>query len=245
MSKFGAVLAGIMLIVGTSAAQPPKETPKLDPNDPLDSLLMKWEKTMTGTESFLAKNCARIEKGKTGTKTYQGEIRFLKPGYFGLKMVQTQNPKIYELFVCTGNRLYDYRPQSKRLVIHELPAGKTGAMHGVQQLLLGMTAAGIKRQFDVRLIPGGMQVNPDFVTIEIKPRNIEDKRAFSQVQVVLWAKSMLPRRLTIEQSNGDEVIWDLPNVDTETKLKPADFTPPKAPADWEQQTAPRTEPSRP
>lgn len=245
MLRFGAILAGLMLIVGTSAAQPPNETPKLDLNDPLDALLIKWEKTMTGAESFLVRNCTRTEKGKTGTKTYQGEIRFLKPGYFGLKMVQTQNPKIYELFVCTGDKLYDYRPQSKRLVIYDLPPGKSGAMHGVQQLLLGMTATGIKRQFDVKLIPGGPQVNPEFVTIEIKPRVAEDKRAFSQAQVVLWAKSMLPRRLTIEHPNGDQVIWDLPQVDTETKLKPADFTPPPKPAEWDQQTAPRPGSGRP
>jgi TIGR03009 family protein len=244
MLKYGLIVSGLLL-AGSACAQPPKEPPKVDPNDPLDALLIRWEKTMAATESFLAKNCMRTERDKTGTKVYEGEIRFLKPGYFGLKMVQTKNPKIFEMLICTGDKLYEYRPQSKRLVIHEWNADKSGARHGIQQLLLGMTAVRIKRQFETKLIPSDAPGNPNFVTIQLQPRFAEDKQAFSQAQVVLWSKTMLPRRVTIEQANGSQIIWDLPNVDVETKLRPSDFTPPKAPSDWDTQTAPRAQPGRP
>ncbi len=173
MPKLGSAVA-LLLFIPLAGAQ----APKLDRNDPLDAVLMRWEKTMSGTESFLVKNCVRTEKDKTGAKTYQGEIRFLKPGYFALKMVQTNNPHIYELFVCTGNRLYDYRPQSKKLVIHELDPIKAGAVTSMQKFFLGMSAAAIKRQFEASLqtnVPGS---NAEFVAVELKPRFPEDKRAF-------------------------------------------------------------------
>jgi hypothetical protein len=50
---------------------------------------------------------------------------------------------------------------------------------------------------------------------------------------------MLPRRLWFQHPNGDEILWDLPNIDTTVQLKPVDFTPPAAPAGWETKKEPK------
>ncbi len=237
MSKFALSFVGFMLLAPVVCAQPPKDPA---PNDRLDALLMKWEKVMMSVESLAVAKCTRTEKDKTGTKVYEGEIRFLKPNLFSLHMVQRQNPNIYERFVSTGNFLYDYRPQSKKLVIHELDPFKAGNLNkGFQQFLVGMSAADAKKNFELKITKDVTAENQHYIYLEITPRLAANMREFSRAQLVLWANTMLPRRLWLEQPNGNEITWDLPHVDTETKLRPVDFTPPPAPADWEQQKAPR------
>jgi TIGR03009 family protein len=240
MFKTYITFLGFVVLLPVVSAQPPATPqPKLDPNDRLDSLLIKWERTMAATQSFWAPKCERTDKDKTGTKTYKGEIRILKPNYYALSMTQQQNPNIFEMYVCTGTYLYEFRPQSRKLVIHELDQGQPGAGSGIQKLLTGISAADIKRRFDAKLVPDVAPGARETVTIELKPKFADDKRAFSQVRIVLWEKTMLPRQLALELPNGNEITWNLPNVDTETKLKPVDFTPPRAPDGWEQVKAPR------
>jgi TIGR03009 family protein len=240
MLKMRITIVGFAVLATVAGAQPPGDpAPKLDPNDRLDSLLIKWERTMSAAQSFWAPKCERTDKDKIGTKTYKGEIRILKPNYYALSMIQQQNPNIFEMYICTGAYLYEFRPQSKKLVIHEIDQAQMGAAGGIQKLLTGMSAAEVKRRFDAKIIPDNGPAAADRVTIELKPKLADDKRAFSQARIVLWEKTMLPRQLALVLPNGNEITWDLPNVDTDTKLKPVDFTPPRAPDGWEQVKAPR------
>src|SRR5262249_42927805 len=124
-------------------------------------------------------------------------------------------------------------------VIHEIDQAQMGAAGGIQKLLTGMTAVEVKRRFDARLVQDVGQAAPDRVTIELKPKLADDKRAFSQARIVLWEKTMMPRQFALWLPNGNKITGDLTNVDTETRLKPIDFTPPRAPDGWEQVKAPR------
>src|SRR5262249_2263390 len=138
MPKHGLAIFGLFLSAAVLLAQPPMPPapgsgdgraklelrPALDPTDRLDALLLKWEQAMTSVESILVSKCVRTDKDKTGTKTYEGEARYLKPNFAALRLIQQQNPSIYELFVCTSQAVYEYRPQSKKLIIHEQDQSK-------------------------------------------------------------------------------------------------------------------------
>lgn len=260
MSTHGISIASLFLFAAMSFAQAPMGggspilptpgagggagpatlVPALDPKDRLDSLLMSWEKRMTGVQSILVQKCVRTEKTKTGTKIYDGEARYLHPNYAALRMIQRDNPSLYELFVCTGNFLYEYRPQSKKLVIHELDQPAAGNFNNnFMQFLFGMSAADAKRRYDLKLAKDVSAENPHYIYLDIQPRFEADKREFSRAQMVLFANSMLPRRLWFQHPNGDEILWDLPNIDTTVQLKPVDFTPPAAPAGWETKKEPK------
>lgn len=254
MSTHGISIASLLLFTAMSAAQPPmgggspilpapgagggaggaKLVPALDPNDRLDSLLMAWEKRMTNVHSILAQKIVRTEKTKSGTKTYDGEARFLHPNYAALRMIQRDNPSLYELIVCSGVYIYEYRPQTKKLVIHEMNQPAAGAFNNnFLQFLFGMSAADAKRRYELKLAKDVSAENPNYIYLDIQPRFEDDKRQFSRAQMVLFANSMLPRRLWFLNPNDEEILWDLPNIDTTIELKPVDFTPPKAPAGWE------------
>jgi TIGR03009 family protein len=263
MSKHGFAIVSLLAITAALLAQPPMGgspalpapgsggegratlRPALDPNDRLDGLLMKWEQAMTGVESIYVKNCVRTDKDKkAGSKVYEGEARYLKPNLAALRMIRQDNSNIYELYVCTGPYLYEYRPEFKKLSIHELDQPKAGTFNNnFLQFLFGMTAADAKSRYDLKLAKDVSADNPHYIYLDIQPRFSDDKREFTRAQMVLFASSMLPRRLWFEHPNGNEVLWDLPNFDTSIKLKAADFRPPETPKGWETIRVPRVEPA--
>jgi TIGR03009 family protein len=211
--------------------------PVLDPNSHLDTYLMRWESEMKGVTSILVKDCIRTDKDKNGTKTWRGEARYLKPNLAALRLVQQEDPKIYELLISTGTHLHEYRPQLQTLVIHELPPAKFGAFdNNLLSFLFGMSAMDAKRRYELTLTRDLSPENPHYIYIGIKPRYVEDKKEFVQAQLVLFSATMLPRRLWFEQPNGTEVTWDLPNMDTHIQLHVTDFAPPAAPKGWATKT---------
>ncbi len=209
--------------------------PVLDPNSHLDSYLMRWESEMKGVTSIVVEDCVRTDKDKTGIKTWKGEARYLKPNYAALRLIQQQDPNIYELMVSTGTHLYEFRPQYKKLVIHELPPAKFGAFdNNLLSFLFGMSAMDAKRRYELSLTRDLGPDNPYYIYIGIKPRYVEDRKEFVDAQMVLYSSTMLPRRLWFRQPNDTEVTWDLPNMDTKRQLHVSDFAPPPAPKEWEQ-----------
>src|SRR5262245_49059351 len=102
----------------------PREVP-LDPkNNRLDALLMRWESEMKNIHSIHVKKIQSTDKEPAANakpRVMEGEARYLKPNLAALRLVQVDEPRFYELMVCTGQFLYEYRPQFKKLVVHELP----------------------------------------------------------------------------------------------------------------------------
>lgn len=208
--------------------------PTLNPANRLDSLLMQWEQRMKGVDSILVKDCVRTDKDKATVKTWKGEARYLKPNLAALRLVQQEDSKFYELMISTGNFLYEYRPQFKKRMIHQLPPAQNGNFdNNLLSFLFGMNAIDAKRRYELTLAKDIGPENPHYIYIDVKPRFEADKREFTRAQLVLFQATMLPRRLWFEHPNGSEVMWDLPNMDTTVKLKPSDFTPPEAPEGWE------------
>src|SRR5262245_59975979 len=103
MPRLGISILGLFVIAAALLAQPPmggggspagpasgsgaKLVPDaLDATDRLDALLLQWEKNMTSVESIYVKDCQRTDKEKTGTKTYVGEARYLKPNLAAFRL---------------------------------------------------------------------------------------------------------------------------------------------------------------
>src|SRR5215470_7567251 len=134
-------------------AEPANLLPKLDPqNNRLDALLVQWEQRMTGVDSIVCK-CSREEKSKAAgfKKVYEGEARYLKPNLVALRMIMPTNNAIWELYVCTGNFLYEYRPQTKTLRIHPVAPQQANLQNNFLSFLFGMGAADAKRRYDLTL----------------------------------------------------------------------------------------------
>ncbi len=226
MGRFGISLLASFLLSAAAAAQPPA----LDPNDRLDNILMKIETRMKAVDSIFVEDCVRIDTDRAGLKSWRGELRFLKPNLFAIRLVQEQDHKHYELIISTGKYLYEYRPQFKKLVVHELPpVDATAVNNNLLALALCKSAADVKRRYDLKITKDA----PDAVYIELTPKLPEDKREFTRAELVLDAQRLTPRRLRFEQPNGNAVEWRLPNFDTERKLDKSHFRPPAAPEGWE------------
>jgi TIGR03009 family protein len=261
MRSLGLTLASLFTLVPALAAQPssynpaipvpgtnppgtnpPRNNPPapvLDPNNRLDALLMQWEARMKNVDSIWVSEMTRTDKDKDGTeKVLKGEARFLKPNYAAVQLVRVDNPKLYEMYISTGNLGYDFRPQTKTLRIYQLPPQKVGMMNaGILSFVGGMGAAQSKARFDLTLTK---DMGPDspFIYIKVVPKNDDDKREFVEAQLVLVSDTMLPRRLWLAQANGNQVTYDLVKTDTKTQLKPADFTAPSAPQGWKVEEVP-------
>src|SRR5262245_52864032 len=171
-------------------------------------------------------------------RVMEGEARYLKPNLAALRLVQVDEPRFYELMVCTGQFLYEYRPQFKKLVVHELPQKASGFDNNLLSFLFGMNAADAKRRYELTLSKDVSEQNPHWIYIDIVPRFEADEREFTRAQLVLSARDMLPRRLWFEHPNHSEVTWDLKEMDTAVELKPMDFRPPDAPKGWDMQRVP-------
>ena len=217
-------------------AEPANLLPKLDPqNNRLDALLVQWEQRMTGVEAIVCK-CSREEKSKAAgfKKVYEGEARYMKPNLVALRMIMPTNKEIWELYVCTGKFLYEYRPQTKTLRIHDVAPEQANFQNNFLSFLFGMNAADAKRKFDLTLT----KEDQHYIYIDIKPRFDADKREFSRAQMVLFTQNMLPARVWFELPNGDETTWNIADIDTKVKLKESHFMPPEAPAGWNKERVP-------
>lgn len=215
--------------------------PAIDPR--LKQILVELAVRNKNRQSVMAQQVTRTEKTKTETRVYEGEIRFLKPDYAALRMIRKENQEDYELLVWQGKKLYEYRPHAKKLVIHSdlgqidffVPSfsGRQVPIVGPLSFLFGLDMDELVSRVELAVTKDVSESNPHYIYIQMRPRSESDKHQFTQAQVVLYSKSLLPRRVWYQGPNGDEIKWDFPTIDDKVKLRPVDFTPPKPPVGWE------------
>lgn len=252
-------LALTVLTIAQPPAQavPPVAAPPAAVADPtLQPILAQWERKM-GTVPSLEADCSRTEIDKvTGQKElWQGRAKFLRgqPGQPGkppqpdnafLYMQKANNPQIFEQFVFTGTAIYEYRPQEKRLRVHSLPPpvpGRPAINDNFFNFLFGFKAADALQRFDMKLI----KQDQWWLYIQIEPKLPSDKADFTVARLVLSAQTFLPRQLTMESPGGQQQIhWDVPRVNDQIGLRPADFVPPQPPKDWQIVQVPRPTPGQ-
>jgi hypothetical protein len=71
-----------------------------------------------------------------------------------------------------------------------------------------------------------------YIYLEVVPHAPSDRMEFTRAQVVLFAQNYFLARWWTELPNGDEVTWNIADVDTAVRLKTSHFQRPDAPPGW-------------
>lgn len=221
-----------------AAATPPLNVPANDPQ--LAALLQQWEQRMKAIQSIQA-DVVRTETDAV-VKTqdvFEGTAKFLRPDRADLYLRKKDNPNAYERFLLTGNFLYEFVPKQRVVRVHTLPQrapGQPAVDDNFLGLLFGMSAQEAQRRYQLELVP-----KPNdkwYYYLRVKPRLAADKAEFTEARLVLFQQTMLPRQIEFEQPNGNPIKWDIPRIDVNARLGPADFAPPRLDRDWQKVMVP-------
>ena len=123
MRAFGWSLSITFLAAPALLAQQPQYTrpvqaPPLNvpANDSLMNLLQQWEQQMKNIKAIDATvSRTTIDKVDDTRVVYEGTAKLLRPDRAELYLRKKTNPQIYERIVLTGNFLYQFVPQEKKL----------------------------------------------------------------------------------------------------------------------------------
>ena len=234
-------LIALLTLSSPLAAQQPAPGQRIDTagQQRLDALLGRWEQSMKDVSTLVAQ-CNRTTVNKTfqTTDVFEGTASFMRPNMAMLEMQKKNKPDVYEKFVCSGNKLYEYSPQSRVVRVHELPTPKNGGAisdDNFLSFLFGMKAEEAKRRYDLRL----EREDQYYFYVMIFPRLPQDRADFQQARLVLVKQSFLPRELWFVSPNGDEIRWDIPRIDNGARLNAATFLNPQLPPGWTMQRVPQ------
>lgn len=200
--------------------------------------LHRWEQEMLKIQTLVA-NIKLIEKDKTfeTTTASLGLAKYMKVGQgtsivnlASLELRKEGKAELDKKFLCTGNFLYQVLFEAKEIRAFEMPKPKPGQVSddSFMSLLFGMRAEEAMKRYDLRIALEDQW----YIYLDILPRTPSDKADFQRARVVLNRATFIPRQLWFEQPNGSEVTWDIPKIDTNTRLDRAEFDPPRAPQGW-------------
>lgn len=200
--------------------------------------LHRWEQEMLKIQTLVA-NIKLIEKDKTfeTTTASLGLAKYMKVGQgtatvnlASLELRKEGKAELDKKFLCTGNFLYQVLFEAKEIRAFEMPKPKPGqvAEDSFMSLLFGMRAEDTMKRYDLRIA----MEDQWYIYLDILPRNPSDKADFQRARVVLNRATFIPRQLWFEQPNGSEVTWDIPKVETNTRIERTEFDPPRAPQGW-------------
>jgi TIGR03009 family protein len=249
MRKMWLALPALMLIVPCAAAQTQlPQLPKADPNEAkLNEVLNAWEKAMTGVSTLAAK-CNRTDVSRTfqTTEQFEGIAKYMKGqgkelSKASLELHNLKKKGVFEKYLCTGDRLYEWDGGGKVIRVHNLPQPKAGqiADDNFLSFVFGMKAADARNRFNLSWIADPQHNNKYYYYFMIEPKTAADKADFTKARLTLTVDKMMPRQLWFHKPNGDEVTWDFPTVITPANIAAADFAQPQLPAGWQWQQIPR------
>jgi TIGR03009 family protein len=189
---------------------------------------------------------ARIDKDKTfntATKLV-GYAAYRKagsgPSTLNLAMLEMRpegKQEVREKYVCTGTFLYQFLPEEKQIKVFELPKPRPGqvAEDNFLSFMFGMKADEARRRYELRLA----KEDQYYIYVDILPRFPNDRADFQRARLVLNKSNFLPRQLWFEHPNGNEVVWDIPRIQSGADLDRRLFDPPQAPPGWRVVNVPR------
>jgi TIGR03009 family protein len=222
------------LTLGQQPAPPAQPGPTKE--QMLDAVLKNWEAAMTKLDGFSA-TCVRTTTDKTfgTTDVYEGYAKFLKssqglPSRALLYMEKKKQPDKYEKLLYTGTYLYEFVPATKVLRVYDVPQknGQAVVDDSVLSLLFGqMKAADAKARYQMTWVPDPKDNNKYYHYIQILPVTPADKADFTEARLVLMSKDFMPKQVWYHQPNGNEIQWDFPTIDVNTKIPPQTFAPPQ------------------
>jgi TIGR03009 family protein len=204
----------------------------------LDACLKRWEEEMRKVQT-LSGTLGRIDKDKSfGTTTkFTGYAQYMRSGtgptalnLAHMEMKQEGKTDIAEKIICTGTYLYMYAPPQKEIRAYEIPRAKPGqvADDNFMSFMFGMKAEEAKKRYVLSLA----KEDKWYIYVTVMPRFAVDKAEFARAQLVLNKDNFLPRQLWFEHSNGNEITWDIPRLQSGASIDRRVFDAPKPPPGW-------------
>jgi TIGR03009 family protein len=242
MRIFCLILTGLLACVAVAVAQQPAA--QLQPAQPavavdraklLDQHLAGWESHMKDVSSLEMSGIERVDKDHQFkyVDKWIGIAKYSKPNLATLLLVRTDKKEIYEKWICSGTSIYQFVPAEKKIVIHQLPPKKDGAVSDENFLgfMFGMKADDAKKRYNLQ-ISSGKENDQYYVYIDIQPREDRDKADFEVARLVLNKDTYLPRQLWFRHPNGNETTWNIPQAKSGVQIDRREFQAPQAPKDW-------------
>jgi TIGR03009 family protein len=186
-------------------------------------------------------------------KVYEGTVKRLKPDLAMSEMHEQGKSEISERYVRNGKAFYWYEPENKLVSLFELPLprlpersksnwlnwGLGSFFHYlVDQVFLefplALKAEETKRLYHLKLV----KEDQYYIYIECLPRTEETALDFKRARLVLNRSTHLPREWWLEQPNGNEIKWDIPEIQENIRVSRDEFINPQIPAGWELRRTP-------
>jgi TIGR03009 family protein len=198
----------------------------LDPDDPLDMALLRWQKAI---DKIATASCQVSRTDANNTLKHvdilEGTFKYKKPRRWVLELRHKDKQELLEKWIRDGMLLHQYAPDTKEILEHDLRSDaliKFVDLHRVIHdssigFLVGMRAEDAKRNYALT-ITKGKEDDPYYVYIDIKPRRKRDEADFQEARLVLNKRTYLPRQFWFRHPNGDETTWDIPKIETGVKL---------------------------
>jgi TIGR03009 family protein len=217
-------------------AQQPQPAPPLNPSipDPLLSLLQQWEQKMKAIKAIEATIVRTETDPVTNDKrVFEGTAKLLRPDRADLYLTMKGNPQVYERFLLTGNFLYQFEPKKQLIRVYTVPQrapGQPAIDDNFLGLLFGMSVQEVQRRYQLQLV----KTDANYHYIVVTPQLAADKAEFAKARLVLWQQSMLPRQIEFVATAPTDklILWDVPKVDTNPRIGPANFQKPPLPKGW-------------
>src|SRR5438552_333604 len=163
MRNLGLALTGLLTCVTAAAAQqqqppaPATQAPAADRARLLDKHLQGWEEQMKKISTLHMPGIKRVDKDNQlkYVSTWIGEAKYNKPNLAMLYLVREDKREIWERWVCSGAAIYQFQPQQKQIVLHQLPAKKEGQVSDENFLsfMFGMKAEDAKKRYALQISP--------------------------------------------------------------------------------------------
>jgi TIGR03009 family protein len=242
MRTFRLTCSAIFIISLPLAAQTPPPAAPAQPQSPqrLDELLKACEARMASIDSISVRvtrtELHPLTKNKT---TYVGEAAFLKPNMARIDLTHQDEVKKkdadktnFERLICDGQRIYEYVPKEKMIIVHEMPkGGNLGDDNLILGFLKGLKAVAAKQRFDLVLA----KEDEWYSYVKITPKTDGDRQDFTTSRLVVCRKNpniegegdptMLPRQISYTAPNGREVVYDFDKIQPNAKLTKETFAP--------------------
>jgi TIGR03009 family protein len=232
------VLPATALFAQQPAPPPPAAPPPPNPNGPLVQLLLQWEQAMKQVTTLSAQ-CTRKDTDKVigQVKVWSGIVEYLAPNFVRLDLTDQADKNAREYYLLTPNALYEYKSVVQTVFIRQMPPPPPGQVAQANQfaLLFGMTAQQALQRYTIQF---AAKQDPSFHVLTVLPRNQEDQAEFTQAQLVLDKATLMPRQLWFQTPNQNEVLWQLPTVQPQAPVPPANFARPATPQGWREQVIP-------
>jgi TIGR03009 family protein len=226
----------------TQPAAPPAS---IELDQKLTALLQRWEQETARLETMSAKlTCSRKNPVFNKVEVLEGHAKFMKlpDGTYGasLYLQNKNNPESYERYICTGRRVYVFRPHEKAINVYDLPPKQAGQLpdDGALPFLFGMKAQTARQRYDLRL----SRENEWYTYVDALPRYPRDQNDFIYSRLTIMNREHpsvgvprdMPRQIYWVEPNKVEVTWDITHVQRNVpgSVNRADFQKPDLPRGW-------------